>query len=462
MSLRQLFYPKSVAVVGASRVPGKIGREVVRNIIIAGFPGRIYPINPSAEEILGLKAYPSLLDVPEPIDLAVIAVPARIVPKVVREAGEKGVKVVVIISSGFSEVGNVKLEDEVLKIAREYGVRVLGPNVFGIVYTPTSLNASFGPPTVLPGKIALISQSGALGVALMSWTTVEEIGLSAVVSLGNKSDIDDSDLLEFFLEDYNTSVITIYMEGLKPNSGKRFLEVASRVSIKKPVIVLKAGRSEEGAAAAASHTGSLAGVDVVYDYAFRQAGILRAKNIEEMFDWARAFASQPVPKREGTLIITNGGGVGVMATDEASEKGLKLLRVHRGLEEELRKYMPPFGSTRNPIDLTGQASANDYYGALKAALKDEKVGSVLILYCRTAVLNPIDVVKAIEDAIDEVRGYAEPKPVLTSLIGGEDVMIATKELNKRDVPTYPIPERAVSALSAMVKWGLRVGITKPT
>ena len=243
------------------------------------------------------------------------------------------------------------------------------------------------------------------------------------------------------------------MEGLKPDTGRRFLKVASRVSKKKPIIVLKAGRSEEGARAAASHTGSLAGMDIIYDVAFKQAGILRAKTIEEMFDWARAFASQPVPKIGNTVIITNGGGVGVMATDAASDYNVKLLRPPDDLKEEFTKYMPPFGSPRNPVDLTGQASANDYYGAVRAALKHPKVGSVVVLYCRTAVLNPIELVKALEDAIDEARGLGIEKPVLVSLLGGEDVKVAVKELNKREIPTYPIPERAVSALAAMIRWG---------
>ena len=456
--LKHLFMPKSVAVIGASRHPGKIGHEILRNLIEYGFEGKIYPINPTAEEILGLKVYPSILDVPDEVDLAVISIPAHKVPHVLEECGEKGVKTTAIISSGFGEIGNVELEREVLDIARKYGIRILGPNIIGVVYTPSKLNASFGPRDVVKGNIAFLSQSGALGIALMGWTITEEIGLSAVVSLGNKIDIDDADLLEFFYEDENTRVITIYMEGLR--DGRKFMKVAAKVTKKKPVIVLKSGRSERGAKAAASHTGSLAGADRIFDAAFKQSGVLRAITFEDMFDWARALATQPPVKMNEAVIITNGGGAGVMATDAAEEYGVNLLEPSPKLTETFRKYMPEFGSPKNPVDLTGQANAESYYGAVKAAFESEEVGAIIVLYCRTAVLDPMDMAKAVMDAVKDAKEEGYVKPIVVNLLGGEDTIKASKELNRKGIPSYPIPERAVKTLGAMIKWSKWAGYLK--
>lgn len=456
--LKYLFKPESIAVVGASRHPGKIGHEILKNIVEYGFKGRIYPINPTANKILGLKAYPSVLDVPGKIDLTIISIPANKVPHVLEECGEKEVKVAAIISSGFGEIGNIDLERKVLNVAKKYNIRILGPNIFGIVYTPTNLNASFGPKDVLKGNIAFLSQSGALGIALMGWTITEEIGLSTIVSLGNKKDIDDADLLEFLYYDDNTKVITIYMEGI--TNGRKFMKIASKVTKKKPVIVLKAGRSELGAKAAASHTGSLAGMDKIFEAAFKQSGILRALTVEEMFDWARAFSTQPPPKKKGTVIITNGGGAGVMATDAAADYGIRPLEPSENLRSMFKRYMPEFGSSRNPIDLTGQADAESYYGAIKTALKSEEVGSLIILYCRTAVLNPFDLVKAIKDAKEYVEAEGIRKPIFANLLGGEDTTKASKELNRLGIPSYPIPERAMKSLAALEKWAKWAGILK--
>ncbi len=451
--LKYLFHPKSIAVIGASRSPGKIGHEIVRNIIGFGFDGKIYPINPNANEILGLKAYPSVLNVPDEIDLAVISVPAKIVPKVLEECGKKGVKVVVIISSGFSEIGNVEAEHKLVKIARKYGMRILGPNVFGILYTPSKLNATFGPMKVRKGNIAFISQSGALGIALMGWTFLERIGLSAVVSVGNKADIEDSDLLEFFVNDPNSKVILIYMEGLK--NGRRFLEVAKKVTKVKPVIVLKAGRSKRGAIAAASHTGSLAGSDEIYSAAFRQAGILRANSIQQAFDWARTMVFQPPPINENCIVITNGGGAGVIAADACEEYKLCLIDLPKDLADKFREYMPPFGSVRNPIDLTGEATEEDYGGAIRVALEDPRIGAILVIYCHTAITDPGMVARAI------VRSYIEsraPKPIVVSFIGGVECYEGLKLLNDVGVPAYPSPDRAASSLGAYYRWARYAGI----
>lgn len=453
--LKYLFYPRSVAIIGASRTPGKIGYEVLRNVIGFGFEGKIYPINPNATKIMGLKVYPNVLDVPGEVDMAVISVPARIVPKVLNDCGLKGVKVVVIISSGFSEVGNVEAEHKLVEIARKYGMRILGPNVFGVLYAPSKLNATFGPMKVLKGYIAFISQSGALGIALMGWTFLERIGLSSVVSVGNKADIEDSDLLEFFMSDRNSRVILIYMEGLK--NGRNFIEVAREVSRVKPIIVLKAGRSKRGALAAASHTGSLAGSDEIYSAAFRQVGVLRAKSIQEAFDWARTMVSQPPPLNESVVVITNGGGAGVIAADACAEYNLNLMDLPEDLANKFREYMPPFGSTRNPVDLTGGATEEAYGDSVKVALDDPRVGAVLVLYCHTAITDPGMIARSIARSFIEARA---PKPLVVSFIGGVECYEGLKLLNDLGVPAYPSPDRATAALGEYYRWARYAGIVK--
>ncbi|WP_297458209.1 acetate--CoA ligase alpha subunit [Thermococcus sp.] len=451
-NIEALFRPKSVAVIGASEKPGKIGYAIMKNLVEYGYEGKIYPVNIKGVEIrIGnrvFKSYRSILDVPDEVDMAVIVVPAKFVPQVVEEAGKKGVKVLPIISSGFGELGpeGKKVEEELVKTAHKYGMRILGPNIFGVVYTPEKLNATFGPTDVLPGPLALISQSGALGIALMGWTILEKVGLSAVVSVGNKSDIDDADLLEFFREDDNTKAILIYMEGVK--DGRRFMEVAKNVSKIKPIVVIKAGRSERGAKAAASHTGSLAGSDKIYDAAFKQAGIIRAYTIEEAFDYARALSNLPEPAGENLVIITNGGGIGVMATDAAEESGLHL---YDNLEDlkAFSKYMPPFGSYKNPIDLTGMAGAESYEGAIREALRNPNIHSVAVLYCQTAVLDPRDLAEIV---IREYNEAGRNKPMVVAIVGGIEAKHAIDRLNEEGIPAYPEPDRAIKSLAALYRW----------
>jgi len=449
-NLKELFSPESVAIIGASRHPGKIGYTILRNIIEYGYKGKIYPINPKADEILGLKAYPSVLNVPDKIDMAIVAVPVKIVPKVAEDCGKKGVKVLVVITSGFGEVGNTEAEQKLVKIAREYGMRILGPNIFGLAYTPARLNATFGPKDIREGNIAFITQSGALGIALMGWTVMEEIGLSALISIGNMIDIDVTEVSKYLADDPHTRVITIYLEGLKPNTGKKFMEIMKEVTKKKPVIIIKAGRSRRGAAAAASHTGSLAGMDHIYSAAFKQTGVLRAKTVEEMFDWARAFANQPVPRGDRTIIITNGGGVGVLATDAAEEYGVNLITPSIELKDRFHRIMPWFGSPKNPIDLTGQAGVENYIKALQIAFESPEIDNIVVLYCRTAILDPRDLAKGLIDIIKLYKG--SNKPVVVGMVGGIDTFEAMKILNKNGIPAYPSPERAVSSLAAMLKY----------
>ncbi len=452
MDMEELFNPESIAIVGASAKPGKIGYSIMRNLVEYGYDGLIYPVNIKGGEMTfkdrKFKVYKSVLDVPGKVDMAVVAVPAAHVPQVVDECGRKGVKVLPIISSGFGELGEEgkKVEQQLVEKARGYGMRVIGPNIFGVVYTPSKLNATFGPTDIIPGKLAFISQSGALGIALMGWTILEKIGLSALVSIGNKSDVDDADLLDYLEKDKNTEAILIYMEGIK--DGRKFMQSAKRVSRKKPIVVIKAGRSERGARAVASHTGSLAGADRIYTAAFEQTGVLRAFSISEAFDWGRALSNLPEPQGDNVVIITNGGGVGVMATDACEEEGLKL---YDNLEElkVFANYMPPFGSYKNPVDLTGMATAAEYEGALKTALAHPEVHAVVVLSCQTAILDA----KALAEVV--INAYTESgkkKPLVVAMVGGTEFREAINVLNENGIPTYPEPERAIGSVAALYRW----------
>lgn len=461
--IRKLFMPESIAVVGASRDPSKIGGAILRNIIANGFKGRVYAVNPASREIMGVPSYPRLSDIPDRIDHVVVSVPADKVIEVIREAGELGVPVASVIAAGFKEVGRVDLEKQLVETARKYGMRVLGPNIFGVVYTPSNLNATFGPERVLPGKIAFLTQSGALGIALMSWTVTEGIGLSSIVSLGNMADLDMIELGEFFAEDPNTRVITMYIEGIAPGRGQEFVRVYKEVTRRKPVIALKAGRSERGTRAIASHTGSLAGADTIYDAVFRQTGILRANDVQELFDWAKAFASLERVNvgGKGFVILTNGGGIGVMATDASVHNELPLLEMPEDLKAELRKHMPWFGSAANPVDLTGQARTSNYAGALEALLKHPDVSGVVVLYCEVAFLDPVDLAHAIASV---VREHDANKPVVISMVGGERTKEAMRILDSSGVPSYPIPERAVRSIATVYRYSQylrKVGLVKP-
>ena len=437
--------PETVAVIGASREPHKIGHQVLKNLLKSGFPrDKVFPINPKADQILGLKCYPSVKDVPAPVDLAVVVVPAKIVPKVLEECAEKGVKAVAVISSGFKEVGNLEAELELVRIARKGGFRLLGPNIVGVCDTVKSVNASFCQDLPLPGNIAFITQSGALAIALVGWTKLKKIGLSDLVSIGNKADLNEIDLMEFFGEDEHTKVITAYLEGIE--DGRRFLEVARKVVLKKPVIILKAGKAERTIGAIKSHTGVLAGSDTAYEAAFKQVGVLRAPSFIELFDWATALAKAPIPEGDNVVILTNGGGAGVMATDAAEAYGVKLMDIPEDLAKRLRNYMPPFGSTYNPIDLTGMANKDWYKGALKELLTDPRVNAVIVLYCHTAITHPREIGDAILEAIKEA---GTKKPVVACFIGGVECLEECERLTELGVPAYESPEKAVAAMGAL-------------
>jgi len=446
-ALDKLFCPKSIAVIGASKNPKKIGYELVSNILAGGYEGRLYPVNPEGADVMGLKSYTSVKLIPGEVDLAVIAVPAVYVPDTLEECGQKGVKALIVISSGFREVGNTDLEDKLLSIVRKYGMRMLGPNIFGLYYAPSRMNATFGLSRVFPGSIAFVTQSGALGIAMMGWTNLYHIGVSAVVSMGNKADIEESDMLDYFTGDDRTKAVLMYIEGAK--DGRRLIDSLKRTTLKKPVVVLKAGRTEKGASAAASHTGSLAGSDKIYEAAFRQSGALRALDLAQAFDWVKLMTMQPPPSNKNCLIITNGGGVGVMAADACEESGITIWPLPEDLQSEFKKLMPVFGNFRNPVDLTGQAYEESYYRSVELALKDNQIGSVIVLYCQTAITDPVAIAKSIVDAYESQR---YDKTVVTSFVGGPQCEEAMRKLDERNIPAYPIPERAVSALAAYYQW----------
>lgn len=444
-----LLRPNSIAVVGASRDPSKIGSRILRNILSSGFQGVVYAVNPNASEVLGVRCYSSVLDVPGVIDLAVVAVPARFVPQVIEECGRKGVKAVAVISSGFKEVGNIELEKEVVEIAKKHGIRLLGPNIVGVWDTRTPVNYSFIDANPLPGSVAFISQSGALMTSLLWWTRERGIGFSCLISIGNRADVGEADLLALLREDPRTRVVAIYIEGLGVGEGRRFLDEAFETSTVKPVIVLKAGRSEAAVEAIRSHTGSLAGSDEVYEAALKQARALRAASLRELFNWALALALSPEPGEGTAVILTHGGGAGVIATDALSGMGVPLAPLPQDLQERLRKFMPPFGSTRNPVDLTGMMTAESLRGSLVEVLRDPRVGAVLVWAGQGAIPTPEELGEAVISAVGEA-GLA--KPLIVSITGGGECREVLKKLIQAGVPSYESPEDAASALAAVYRY----------
>jgi acetate---CoA ligase (ADP-forming) subunit alpha len=432
-------------VIGASRKPGKIGYEIVRNIKIGGFAGKIIPINPHGGTILGFQTYPSVKSFEGEIDLAVIVLPAELTIEAAKDCGEKGVRACIVISSGFSEAGHPELEERLIETVKSQSMRLIGPNTFGIYFADNQMNATFGPSHVLPGRTAFISQSGALGLALMDWTTEEKYGVSSIVSIGNKADVDDADLLEFFEQDVSTQLILVYMEGLK--NGRKFYNVSRRVSKKKPIIVIKAGTSKRGAVAASSHTGSVAGADSVFNAAFEEAGILRAKSMTQAFDWIQALNENPVPDGEGIVVVTNGGGIGVLTTDYCETLGLKLMDLPQELKAELAKIAPSFGSLKNPIDLTANADDVIYGSVIRKLLARNDVDAIIILFCQTANIDPMLVAHALLEAKKNAQA---PKPMTAALIGGHLAEQGYSRLLEKKFAAYPTSERAVDGMFALI------------
>jgi acetyltransferase len=449
MDLSAFFNPRSIAVIGASRETWKVGHRVFKNLIDAGFQGSLYPINPSAENILGFRCYKSVKDVPDDVDLAVIVVPAKIVPSVTEECGQKGVRGIVIISAGFSETGRegTLLEKEVVEICRKYGMRMQGPNCLGIISTQSRVNASFAPTMPLPGNIAIVSQSGALGSAILNWAIRNEIGFTKFISLGNEADLNAADFIEALGEDEETRVIGLYIEGVK--DGKRFIDVAKRVTGKKPIVAIKAGTTDAGVRAVSSHTGSLAGSDVAFSAAFRKSGIIRVNTLEELFNLVLAFGSQPIPRGKRVLIVTNGGGPGILAADACEKMDLELPLLEYEIREYLRNLMPPHSSLNNPLDVLGDADENRYRIALEAGLKSNNVDGLIVILTPQAT-TPCD---KIAEAIAEVGRFSS-KPILAAFMGLEDSSAAIRTLRKNKIPNYNFPEPAAFTFKSMYDYSL--------
>lgn len=442
--LEAIFAPQSVAVVGASPDPSKLGHRVLKNIVDNGYAGHIFPIHPTATNVLDLPAYPSVTAVQEPIDLAVVVVPPQFVLKVVEECGQKGVRGLVVITAGFKEVGGQgrEMERELLETVRRYGMRMVGPNCLGIIDTTTPINASFAALMPGPGQIAFMSQSGALCTAILDWSKNEGIGFSRFVSLGNKADVDEVALLQAWGGEPDNRVILAYLEGI--SDGPAFISAAREVTKRTPVIAIKSGSTEAGTRAISSHTGSLAGSERAYEAAFCQSGILRARSMEELFDYALAFAYQPPIAGNRLAIVTNAGGPGIIATDAAERSGLTLARFDQATLEHLRDALPPTANVFNPIDVIGDARADRYQIALEAALADPNVDAVLVLFTPQAGSEPEETASVIA----ELAGR-QTKPVLTSYMGAASIGPALKLLNEQRIPNYAFPERAISALRAM-------------
>ncbi len=437
------FYPKSIAVVGAAREEGKVGHSVLRNLIDAGYKGEIVPVNPHATEILGLKAYPTI----RKVDLAVIAVPARLVPPVLEEAGRIGIKASVIISAGFREAGieGGQLEAQLKEISRKYGIRIVGPNCLGIISTGARMNASFASEYPDTGAISLISQSGALCTSFLDWAATEGLGFDKFVSVGNKADITEADLLEYITHHSSTRIVALYIEGI--DNGREFMQTASETSRLRPIIALKSGRTDVGAKAASSHTGALAGSDATYDAAFKQSGVMRVDSIDQLFDAAKIFSRCEVPKLSTVAIITNAGGPGVLASDACAKYGLRLANFTADTIEALKKRLPQESNIYNPVDILGDAPPQRYIDTLDVVLNDENVGVLVILLTPQAMTEPEETATSIIEFSAQAR-----KPIITSFIGGKELSTAIELLKRGNVANFVSPETAIRAAHSLVEF----------
>ncbi len=456
-SMKRIMQPKALAVIGASAEDGKIGNSVMKNLINGGYKGAIYPIHPKASEILGFKAYKSVKDVPGDIDTAVFAIPAKLVAGALIECGEKKIAGAVLIPSGFAESGEPEMQEELARIGRQYGIRLMGPNIYGFYYLPADLCATFCTPYDVKGSVALSSQSGGIGMAIIGFSRSAKMGVSAIVGLGNKSDIDEDDLLIFFEDDANTSVIAQHCEDLK--DGRAFAEVAKRVSKKKPVIMLKAGRTSAGAKAASSHTGALAGNDKIYEDVLKQCGVIRARSLRDLLDFARGVPILPTPKGENVLIITGAGGSGVLLSDACVDNKLSLMAMPADLDAAFRKFIPPFGAAGNPVDITGGEPPLTYKNTVKLGLQDDRIHALILGYWHTIVTPPMVFAKLMVEVRDEMRALGIEKPIVASLAGDVEVEEAAQYLYEHGIPAYAYStEIPVAVLAAKYQWARGAGL----
>jgi acetyl coenzyme A synthetase (ADP forming)-like protein len=457
IAMRRIMQPEAVAVIGASPEAGKIGNSVMKNLINGGYEGAIYPIHPRAEEVEGRKAYPSVTAIDGPIDIAVFCIPAPLVPRVLEEVGEKKIPGAILIPSGFAEVGEDALQAQTVEVARRHNIRLMGPNIYGFYYTHQNLCATFCTPYDERGSVALSSQSGGVGMAIIGFSRTNRMGVSAIVGLGNKADIDEDDLLTFFEQDDNTQVVAMHVEDLK--DGRSFAEVASRVTKKKPVVVLKAGRTSMGARAARSHTGALAGDDQIYDDVLRQSGVIRAMSLNDMLEYARGLQILPTPKGENILILTGAGGSGVLLSDACVDNGLTLMEMPDDLDAAFREYIPPFGASGNPVDITGGEPPTTYQNTIRLALEDERVHALILGYWHTIITPPMVFADLLSAEVERARSNGINKPVVASLVGDVEVEEAARKLMEHDILAYPYEaEKPVAVLGAKYRWARQAGL----
>jgi len=447
--LNSILNPKSVAVIGAAREPGKIGNVIVKNFLDSGFRGEVYPVNPNATEVYGLKCYKSVLDIRGKVDSAVIAIPAKLVPQALEECGKKKVNGVVVISGGFAEVGNEALEQQIAGIAKKYGMAMIGPNCLGVVNPSSKVDSIFlptykmGRPKV--GGVAFIMQSGAVGSTILDLIAREGFGISKFISYGNAASVDETDLLEYLGADRQTRIIVLYIEGVR--RGKEFFKVTRRLAKLKPIVAIKAGTTEGGAKAAKSHTGSLAGNYAAYRAVFRQNRVIEAKTLDEVFDLAKVFETQPHCTGKRIAIITNGGGMGVLATDAVVENGLELAEFGEAALARLRQVMPTTVNARNPLDLTGDADAARYETAINLAYDDPNVDALIVI----TLFQTVSLDSRVVDVVVKIAGRKE-KPLVTVALGGEYTEMQRRALESSGVPSYASPTAAAKSLAKLIEY----------
>lgn len=445
--MRSLFAPSSIAVVGASADSSKVGNIIIRNILSSGFKGRIFPINPRETHILGLKAYRSVLELPAKADLAIFTIPSKYVADAMENAGKAGIRAAIVISAGFREEGpdGMRLEKELEEVRSRHGIRVVGPNCFGVMDTYSGLNATFSSLYPSPGNISLSSQSGAVGTSVLDWSTLSHRGLSKFLSLGNKMDLDESDVIDYLRHDSSTDVLALYVESIR--DGGAFMESARNFAREKPLLVLKSGRTGHGAKAASSHTGALAGSDSVYESALRKVNAVRVKDLDELFDALSLFSSMPVMQGDGVAVLTNAGGLGVMAADACGDYGLSLSELQPETVHRLEVEVPSLASATNPVDIRGDASSQDFRNALQILSEDEQVNAII------GLVSPVDTVDM--DEVAKLLGDFRVNcnmPLVAAFVGGTECLSPIRILREKKVPDYPTPDRAVRALSMMFSY----------
>jgi len=445
--LNDFFYAKNIAVIGVSKDSSKVGHVIFRNFIDSEFEGSVFAVNKNADIILNHPVYKTVLDIKEKIDLGIIAVPAKFVLKTVEECAKKKIKDLVIITAGFEEIGNFQLKNKLKALLKKYKINVIGPNCLGVYNAYTGIDSLFLPRSRLKrpehGFISFVSQSGALGSAILDFAAKEGYGISKFVSYGNGINIDESDIIEYLGKDNHTKVICLYIEGVK--DGKKFLKVCKEVSKHKPIIAIKGGVSEAGNKAALSHTGSLAGTAEIYKGAFKQGGIIEAESLEDLFNFARVFEKCLRPKGNNVQIITNGGGYGIISIDALSKYPLSVAKLSGKTIKELKKVFPPLVIIKNPMDLIGDADTNRYKLAIEACIKDENIDILfIVLLYQTPLITP--------DIIDMVSEYKDRKTIIVVSTGGEFTEVLAKSLEKNNIPSFQFPEKAMKALSKLVEY----------